>query len=440
MKIKSKRFILKKINHTKIGNQYLNWFKDKQVKKYIEKIPNNLFELKEFVKKTNKEKNCFFFGIYEKNLHLGNIKISNVNFANRSAELGILIGEKNYRGKGVGFEVIEVIKKFLIKKQIFKIFLGLKKSNKIAYRLYRNCGFKTHVVKEKTIVMECNLISSKIILGGAQFRSNYGITNLSKRAQSKNHLKDIISLLKKRKINHIDAAENYEYFSEKNKLLINNFEIDTKINIDEITSYQTLKNQILKKYFVSGAKVDTLYIHNGDFVLKKLKYEKFNILKKLKSEKIINKIGISIYNFRNLKNIFKSFKFDVVQMPYNLLDRRLENYQKYLKKKDVLIYVRSIFLQGILLKKINHNKKFINIYKKVRNKGKQINMTNLSMCLGFVLNNDLIDKIIIGVRSSKELSEIMNCKVTTKNIKINFNKSEIKFGQYPNKWKFYGIK
>jgi predicted aldo/keto reductase-like oxidoreductase len=99
-----------------------------------------------------------------------------------------------------------------------------------------------------------------------------------------------------------------------------------------------------------------------------------------------------------------------------------------------LIYVRSVFLQGSLLKEVNNRKQLKSIFTKVQKLGKKVNQSNLEICLSFIFYNDLIDKIIIGVRNLKEMKQLMSCKISPQKYNINFDKSEIFFAQNPNKW------
>ena len=48
------------------------------------------------------------------------------------------------------------------------------------------------------------------------------------------------------------------------------------------------------------------------------------------------------------------FKLDMVQLPYNIIDQNFETsgWIKKLKKMNIKIHVRSIFLQGLLLMKL----------------------------------------------------------------------------------------
>ena len=159
------------------------------------------------------------------------------------------------------------------------------------------------------------------------------------------------------------------------------------------------------------------------------------ILKKLKKEQIISKIGISIYNFEILNKIISRLNVDVIQLPYNLVDRRIENFNNIISKSKIQIYARSIFLQGSLLKKVKEIKNLATIYEKVRKFTKKTHQSNLDLSLNFVLNNDLVDKIIVGVRNSQEINKLINFKFVRKKIKIKFTKNEKYFAYNPSQWK-----
>ena len=72
----------------------------------------------------------------------------------------------------------------------------------------------------------------------------------------------------------------------------------------------------------------------------------------LKNDKIIVKNGISIYSEHEIDKIIKYFSPDIIQVPVNILNQQFLKSKKLknLKKKNkTLIFVRSIFLQGVLL-------------------------------------------------------------------------------------------
>ena len=140
-------------------------------------------------------------------------------------------------------------------------------------------------------------------------------------------------------------------------------------------------------------------------------------LKKPKKKKIIKKYGYSIYSFSNLKKICNKVKPDIIQCPYNILDRRLteKNNLNFLKKNSIEVHVRSVFLQGLLLMSKKNIPMYLkkwentfNIWEKWLNKS---NFSKLSACLNYIYNTKGIDKIVIGVNKTKQLEEIFNIKM-----------------------------
>ena len=114
--------------------------------------------------------------------------------------------------------------------------------------------------------------------------------------------------------------------------------------------------------------------------------KKFEILSTLKKNNLIKKIGVSVYSPSQLIKILKEYRIDVVQIPFSIIDQRFLRYFDYIKEKKILIYVRSIFLQGVLLsnrKIFSKNKEII----KFNNFAKKIKKNKLDLCLDFVKIN-----------------------------------------------------
>lgn len=404
MKKVSKNITLKPLKKSHINQNYLNWFNDKAIKKYITYFPKNLNELKKDVNKNLREKTTLMLGIFNGSKHIGNLKIHNINYKNFSASIGILIGDKNSRGKGYGKYVINLTKKILLKKKIYIIELGVHKSNKAAFNLYKACNFEIVKSAKDYYIMECKNFHNKMVLGTAQFRSKYGVTNKDQNIMNSNEIKKIISYIdQKSQINEIDTATNYNLNSNDLKNMKNTIFVNNKIHTDDKISYSNLK-----KYFKKNEKFqnNTLFIHDGNNVLSKEGNELLLKIKKLKKAKIINKVGLSIHNVQFLKKILDKTSVDVIQLPYNFVDRRAEKFFKIMKKKKIEIQVRSIFLQGSLLTKIKTNKKLSKLYEKFNKISNNNHIIKIKFILSFVLRNKYIDKIIFGVRNFKEFEQL----------------------------------
>ena len=267
----------------------------------------------------------------------------------------------------------------------------------------------------------------KIVLGTAQFSGNYGVTRKNS-FLTKNEAHKILKTLLTKKLRHLDTSIDYENSLKKiNSFNFNNWQITTKMDpkkldfSSEQNLYLSVENQIkLIKQNSSIKTIKNLLIRNSDMILTTKGKILYKVLKKIKKNKLIINFGYSIYSFKNLEKIIINFKPDLIQCPYNVFDRRIENIKikNILKKKKIKVQARSIFLQGVLLKKIDQLPKFFHKWKKLflnfENSIKINKLTALSLCFNFVNNNKDIDEILIGVQNNKELKEILNIELKRK--------------------------
>ena len=67
----------------------------------------------------------------------------NIDYFNKSMELGIMIGKKNYWDKGYGTDSVNTMIKFIFNNTDFsKIYLHTLKWNTLAQQAFIKCGFK----------------------------------------------------------------------------------------------------------------------------------------------------------------------------------------------------------------------------------------------------------------------------------------------------------
>ncbi len=94
------------------GN-YINWLNDSEVCKYNSHrvFPYNEQLAEEYIKNAMVFKDSLVLAIVEKkkNSHIGNISLQDINFISRSAEFAIILGEKEYWGKGMAKEASVLI-------------------------------------------------------------------------------------------------------------------------------------------------------------------------------------------------------------------------------------------------------------------------------------------------------------------------------------------
>tara|TARA_B100000787_G_scaffold24442_2_gene16347 strand:+ start:2877 stop:5057 length:2181 start_codon:yes stop_codon:yes gene_type:complete len=274
------------------------------------------------------------------------------------------------------------------------------------------------------------LPKNKFIIGTANFGRNYGygknLNNLSVKKVDK-----ILKFCKENNIDSLDTAVDYGVSEKIIGKISSKFNITTKIEFLN-GGKKEIKNKIISDV---GKSLDTLKVKtldclmlhdplqllskDGKFIMKNL-----NILKK---KGIIKKIGISVYEVSELEKIVDNFKIDIVQFPCNYLNREFLKITllKKLKKKNIEIHVRSIFLQGKLLqnpKKLDYFKKWSTTFDDIDVWHKKNKISKLESCLGFIFNNKFIDKVIIGVDSLEELKQIVKIK-KLKKVKSYFPES-----------------
>ena len=87
----------------------------------------------------------------EKDEILGLISLININYINRCADLHIMIGGKENRGKGIGtFAVSAMVKHAFLNLNLRRIELGVLENNIVAIRLYERCGFVREGIKRES--------------------------------------------------------------------------------------------------------------------------------------------------------------------------------------------------------------------------------------------------------------------------------------------------
>lgn len=422
IRLKGHNFYLKHLKFRDLKDNYYQWFSEKTVKKFI-KSSRKLKELiSKDIKRQLKDKSNFFFGIFSSNgLHIGNIKFHDFNFQNKIAWLGILIGETKYRNKGIGSKSIKIATNYLFNRyNIYKFYLRVNNKNYLATSSYLKSGFKVIKRSREEFIMELDFYKNKLVLGTAQFGQPYGIINEKKKIPIYS-IKKILNFSKNR-ISEIDTAEDYNInFKLKKKL--SNYLVNTKIDSSFLlNTFDTIKKYLRNLNKVH--KINILYIRNleKDFTNKKI----IQNLKKIKQLNFFRKIGISIYEYNNIKNLYKQFKYDVIQLPCNLIDNRSDKLRSFFKKNNIEIHARSIFLQGLLITKSKRILSKFDNYKEVffeLNKlEKKTSLSIYNLCILHVLSKDYVDKIVFGAKNLKQLKKIINFEVIIQNKTIKLKK------------------
>jgi aryl-alcohol dehydrogenase-like predicted oxidoreductase len=156
-----------------------------------------------------------------------------------------------------------------------------------------------------------------------------------------------------------------------------------------------------------------LLLHRPDALLRPGGDELYATLQRLKRDGLVQKIGISIYAPAELDAICERYPPDLVQAPFNIVDRRLSNsgWMQRLAAAGIEIHVRSVFLQGLLLMQPQQRpQKFTQwapIWQQLDSWLQHNGISSLEACLSFASSFVEIDRIIVGVDSLQQLQAIV---------------------------------
>jgi RimJ/RimL family protein N-acetyltransferase len=155
----SKRIIgeqvyLRELTIADASQEYCDWLNDSETNAYLETRQSTIEELKAYIQKRVDHPNSFFVGIFDKgnDAHVGNIKLEPIDWENKKATFGILIGNGDYRGRGIGTEATKLIVDYAFDKMgLDEVDLGVIDKNRAAIRCYEKVGFKVTGVKKNAI-------------------------------------------------------------------------------------------------------------------------------------------------------------------------------------------------------------------------------------------------------------------------------------------------
>ena len=285
----------------------------------------------------------------------------------------------------------------------------------------------------------------KIAIGTVNFGLKYGIKSNKKIGFSV--IKKIITKAKKNHIKFIDTSQIYKS-AEKilGKFDLINFKIITKVKFYEkkIIDPKKIVYQKIDKSLkdLNIKKLDTVLFHNYKDCLRPESKDIYNCLKKIKNEGKIDKIGISINSPEEFFKVNKYFRFDVVQSPLNIFDRRLitSGLKKKLDKYKTQVMIRSIYLQGLLLMDEDQRPSFFtnkHLWNSWHKWLKKNNFNKKDIAVNFALKHiKKKDILLTGLDNQTQLNEFLNTKIQKKfDIPNNLHTTNSKIIE-PSNWKY----
>lgn len=273
----------------------------------------------------------------------------------------------------------------------------------------------------------------KIVLGTAQFGSNYGIMNQNGKL-SKKEVHSILEKAWKLGVRSFDTAPGYN-----SETLIGEFVNAHGIH-DEIIiltkvpglSSKNIRDEVLHSITNSvkslNCDISVLFLHNPDDV--SLIIDHSYIFEDLKINFNLKDVGASIYD---PNSVFKANTCNLslaLQFPMNFVDRRFENIKMNVGKR----YARSVFLQGILSsqERLPYHAPVAlkSLHSRYHRFCTKLGFNSYSLALSFCLFNSCVDYVLIGVDNINQLTKIFKTKLIQKekwnDISFSLNENEKK--------------
>ncbi|NEO46433.1 MAG: aldo/keto reductase [Moorea sp. SIO4A3] len=258
---------------------------------------------------------------------------------------------------------------------------------------------------------------TKLALGTVQFGLPYGVAN----QQGQVSLEDANAILNQAWSAGIDTLDTAIAYGNSEQRLgdmgVNHWRIVSKLpSLPEgQTNVPVWVEQSLEDS-LKRLKINQLYgllLHRPKDLLSSQGQTLYKSLCALKERRWVKKIGISIYGPEELEALLAEFEFDMVQAPFNVLDRRLiqSGWLDRLHQSGVEVHVRSVFLQGLLLMEPAARPVQFGRWNTLWDQWQQwladTNLTPLQACLRFGLNQPGIDRVLVGVDSLVQFQEIL---------------------------------
>ena len=147
-----------------INQSYVDWLNDKEVNRFLEsRFEHHTLEsvTKQALHWVN-NRYFMFFAIRcpSSGDHVGNIKLGPINQHHQTADIGYMIGRKEYLGRGIASNALILLSNYAFKKGVKKIIAGTYEVNLASIRVMEKAGYTYECTRNSHVIFEGNRINS----------------------------------------------------------------------------------------------------------------------------------------------------------------------------------------------------------------------------------------------------------------------------------------
>ncbi len=266
--------------------------------------------------------------------------------------------------------------------------------------------------------------TSELVLGTAQFGLRYGITNHVGQVRSE-EVRAIVDAAVANGIRWVDTARGYGTSeSALAQSLAAHSDVRVITKVPALASFGHLGVALTERIIESTREssrqlgrdpVDMVLCHSASDLSGAEGAELASAMWRLQDEGLVRGIGFSAYSVAEAASASKVMHPDVVQLPMSVFDQRILEPQArqgldQLRASGTKIHVRSIFLQGLAVTPTSElpdafsdlSSKHSRFERACKDEG----VTQLEACVAFARDCEMIDGVVVGVTSSRELEQI----------------------------------
>jgi aryl-alcohol dehydrogenase-like predicted oxidoreductase len=254
-------------------------------------------------------------------------------------------------------------------------------------------------------------------LGTAQFGLNYGIANQS----GKIARDEVAALLHRAARAGVDTLDTAVAYGDSEVALAEAGVTAWRV-ISKLPALPATPTNVSAWVFeqVQGSlerlrlsQLDAVLLHKPADLLGPFSTDYLQALELLKARGLVRAVGVSIYDPAELEGLWPRWQPQIVQAPFNVLDRRLarSGWLARLVQTGVRVHVRFVFLQGLLLMPAANLPASFERWRDVLRGWldwcEQQGMTPLQAAIGFVSAQGGVERFVIGVDSLAQLEQVL---------------------------------
>lgn len=257
----------------------------------------------------------------------------------------------------------------------------------------------------------------KLALGTVQFGMSYGVANTRGQVAAA-EVAEILAAASAAGVDTLDTAIAYgESEARLGDFGVRDWKVVSKLPALPDTE-QDVANWVEKSVRASLARLhidrlDGLLLHRPRDLLGARGADYCRALLAVKDKGLATSVGLSIYSPEDLDLLWPVFRPDIVQAPFNILDRRLADsgWLARLHGEGVRVHTRSAFLQGLLLLPPSQRPAYFSPWTEHLARWGQacaeLQTSPLVLALGVPLSRPEIERVVVGVDSVSQLNEIL---------------------------------